>query len=85
MGFLVDGFLTHHAGLNLLEKEFPKSLINTKAIDFLANTTSVCQPLDQGIIKAWKAQYRKKWVRFLCTDYGQDKNPMKTMNILQII
>ena len=82
---LIDGFSTHHAGLNLFQEEFPQGLTNTKVIFLPANATSVCQPLDQGIIKAWKAQYRKKWVRFLCNEYGQDKDPLKTINVLQTI
>ena len=82
---LIDGFSAHHAGLNLLHEEFPQGLINTKVIFLPANATSVCQPLDQGIIKAWKAQYRKKWIRFLCSEYGEDKDPLKTINVLQAI
>lgn len=57
---LIDGFSAYHAGLNLLQEEFPQSLRNARIIFFPANVTSVCQPLDEGIIKAWKAQYRKK-------------------------
>lgn len=49
------------------------------------NSTSICKPLDQATIKAWKAQYRKKWVRFLCSEYGKDKDPLKTINALQAI
>lgn len=68
---LIDGFLVHHARLNLFQEEFPQ-----------ANATSVCQPLDQGIIKAWKAQYRKKLVRILRSGYGKDKDPLKIINVL---
>ena len=57
---LIDGFSAHHAGLNLLQEEFPQGLTNTKVIFLPPYVTSVCQPLDQGIIKAWKAQYRKE-------------------------
>lgn len=41
--------------------------------------------MDQGIIKTWKTQYRKKWVRFLCSEYGKDKDLLKTINVLQAI
>lgn len=62
---LIDGFSAHHAGLNLLQEESPQGLTNTKVIFLPANATSICQPLDQGIIKAWK-----NWVRFLYSEYG---------------
>lgn len=58
--FLIDEFSAYHAGLNLLQEEFPQGLRNAKIIFLPANATSVCQPLDEGIIKAWKAQYREK-------------------------
>ena len=38
---LIDGFLAHHAGLNLLQEEFPQGLTNTKVIFLLANAISV--------------------------------------------
>lgn len=57
---LIGGFSAHHTGLNLLQEEFPQGLTNTKVIFLPPNATSLCQPLDQGIIKVWKAQYRKK-------------------------
>lgn len=52
---LIDGFSAHYARFNLLYEEFSQSLINTKVIFLPANATFVCQPLDQGIIKGWKA------------------------------
>ena len=82
---LIDGFSAHHVGLNLLQEEFPQCLTNTKVIFLPSNAISVCQPLDQEIINEWKAKYRKKWVCFLCNEYGQDKNLLKTMNIFQAI
>lgn len=57
---LIDGFSAYKCGIDLLEAEYPDFLWNVR-IEFLpANATSLCQPLDQGIIKAWKAQFRKK-------------------------
>ena len=82
---LIDGFSAHHAGLNLFHEEYPQGLSNTKVVFLPPNATSVCQPLDQGIIKAWKAHYRRKWVRFLCAEYDKNKDPLETINVLQAI
>lgn len=57
---LINIFSAHHVGLNLFQEEFLQGLTNTKIIFLPTNATSVCQPLDQGIIRAWKAQYRNK-------------------------
>lgn len=51
-------------------------LIATRLIFFPANTTSVLQPCDQGIIYAFKQQYRKRIVRHLlhCMESGEMVN-----------
>lgn len=69
MILLIDGFSAHHAGLILIEEEFYQGRTYTKVIFLPANSTSVRQPLDQGIIKARKTQYRKKWARILCREH----------------
>lgn len=50
----IDDFSTHHAGLNWFHEEYLQGLSNTKIVFLPLNATSVCQPLDQGIIKTWK-------------------------------
>jgi len=55
---LIDGFSSHHAGFDLLEAQ-DIELINVR-VEFLpANTTAICQPLDQGIIRTFKAYYKR--------------------------
>ena len=47
---LIDGFGPHQTGIDLLEAE-DIAFLNLK-IQFLpVNATSLCQPLDQGIIR----------------------------------
>jgi hypothetical protein len=65
---LLDGFSSHHAGLDLLEAQGIK-LPNVR-VEFLpTNTTSICQPLDQGIIRIFKAHYKKHWLQYQLDNY----------------
>jgi hypothetical protein len=55
-------------------------------VEFLPpNTTSVCQPLDQGIIRTWKAYYRRRWVVYQADHYEKKEDPFQTMDILQAV
>jgi DDE superfamily endonuclease len=79
---LIDGFSAHQAGIGLAADE-GYALTNVR-IEFLPpNTTSVCQPLDQGIIRTWKAHYRQQWLRFAVAHFEQDRDPDKAMHVLQ--
>ena len=80
---LVDGFSAHVAGYRQYSESNPES--NVKVIFLPANATSICQPLDQGIIETFKAHYKRKWLAFLCDQYDADKDPFKNMHILQAI
>lgn len=40
-------------------------------VEFLPkNTTSFLQPMDQGIIRSWKAYYRRAWVNWRLAEFG---------------
>lgn len=79
---LLDGFSSHRAGLDLLEDtDFP----NVR-VEFLpANTTSICQPLDQGIIRTFKAHYKRRWLQYQLHHYERGEDPHQKMNILQAL
>jgi hypothetical protein len=45
------------------------------------NATSRFQALDQGIIAAMKAYYRRQWLQFMLECFENDCDPFKSMNI----
>ena len=81
---LLDGFSSHHAGYDLLETEGIE-LTNVR-VEFLpANTTSICQPLDQGIIRTFKAHYKRRWLQYQLDTYEAGEDPHQKMNVLQAL
>ncbi|KAL1972663.1 hypothetical protein VTN31DRAFT_7077 [Thermomyces dupontii] len=84
VALLMDNFSAHEAAIrNLNENGTP--LRNTLVINLPPNATSRYQPLDQGIIKAWKAHWKRQWVRFLVDEFDNGRDPMKTMDLLKAI
>src|SRR5436189_3042124 len=81
---LLDGFSAHQAGLDLLEAQDIK--LSNVRVEFLpANTTSICQPLDQGIIRTFKAHYKRRWLQYQLDNYEAGEDPHKKMNVLQAL
>lgn len=64
----LDNFSAHSVDLNLS---------NVKLMFFPANSTSVLQPLDQGIIHSFKAHYRKELIALMISklEVGIDFKP----------
>ena len=82
---LVDKLLAHVAGKEVLSWDPPESLTNVKLIFFPTNTPSFRQPLDQGIIRTWKAHYRRRWLAYMCNEYDARGDPLRSTNILKAI
>ncbi|XP_065671797.1 tigger transposable element-derived protein 4-like [Hydra vulgaris] len=59
-----------------------EGLSNINQMFFPPNTTSVLQPMDQGVIRSLKAHYRHKTVR-LCIKAVDNNEPMPKISILQ--
>ncbi|XP_065672149.1 tigger transposable element-derived protein 4-like [Hydra vulgaris] len=59
-----------------------EGLSNINLIFFPPNTTSVLQPMDQGVIRSLKAHYRHKIVR-LCIKAVDNNEPMPKISIFQ--
>ncbi|KAK9712065.1 DDE superfamily endonuclease [Popillia japonica] len=58
------------------------NLLNVKIIYFPANSTSIVQPLDQGIIAAFKSRFKTRLVRYALLCIESQQSNMK-WNILQ--
>lgn len=82
---LIDSFSAHNTGIDLFNVANSTGLQNTIVLFLPKNATSLCQPLDQGIIRTWKAHYRRRWLRFICDAYEADQEPMKAMHVLQAL
>jgi hypothetical protein len=81
VALLIDNFSAHESGLEIVKEE--GGLANIEVIFLPVNATSYCQPLDQGIIRSWKAHYRRRWVQFMVDEHTADRDPNKTMHVLQ--
>lgn len=84
---LIDGFSAHELGLEIRQAKEKGPMQNIKVVFLPANTTSVCQPLDQGIIASWKCHYRRRWLRFAVTEFDAvpERDPYETMDILKAV
>lgn len=83
---LMDNFSAHEAAVSELNA-LPKGsgLTNTEICWLPPNTTSVLQPLDQGIIAAFKARYRRRWITFMLEQHELGFTPTERMNVLKAI
>ena len=82
---LVDEFAAHVTGAEFLRCESPDGLENTRLILFPTNTPSVHQPFEQGIIRSWKAHYRRRWLAYMHDEYDAHKDPLRSTNVLKAI
>ena len=59
---------------------------NIKLLFLPPNTTSLIQPLDQGVIRTFKSKYRKFFLRFLIAKVDANiKDPIKEVTLLNAI
>jgi hypothetical protein len=57
---------------------------NIKLLFLPPNTSSVCQPLDLGVIKALKAQYRKKLLRHILANLDNASSSSELTNSVTV-
>ncbi|KAF2164155.1 hypothetical protein M409DRAFT_25501 [Zasmidium cellare ATCC 36951] len=83
---VMDNFSAHETAVNELDTlPAEYGLRNTEVVWLPPNTTSKSQPLDQGIIATFKACYRRHWLRYMADEVEEERDPLKTMNLLKAI
>ncbi|KAI0993065.1 hypothetical protein K3495_g15119 [Podosphaera aphanis] len=79
---IIDNFSAHVFAYQKIQQ----SLSHNVTVCWLPpNSTSRTQLLDQGIIRAFKASYRKRWLEFMLDEYESECNPLQTVNALKAI
>lgn len=77
---LMDNFLPHIQGAELAP---PPSNIRIQWLP--ANSTSLYQPLDQGITNNLKTYYRKRWLQFMINHYEANLNPLEKIMLYDTV
>lgn len=77
---LIDNFSAHESGLKFVNAD--DSQKDVRVIFLPVNVTSVCLPLDQGIIRSLKAHYRHYSVQYIVNEYSAERDPKKIMLVL---
>ena len=75
----MDNFSAHISAVD----ELSPPLRNTEVLWLTANATSRIQPLDQGIIRTFKAYYRQSWLQYMLAEFEEDRDPFSSMNLLK--
>ena len=63
----------------------PPILTNMRVVYLTKNTTPYLQPLDQGIIRSFKALYRRHYAEYLVSYLNANNSGPPEINILQAI
>ncbi|KAI0996512.1 hypothetical protein K3495_g11669 [Podosphaera aphanis] len=79
---IMDNFSAHVSAYQKIQQSLS---YNVTVCWLPPNSTSRTQPLDQGIIRAFKASYRKRWLEFMLDEYESERNPLQTVNVLKAI
>ena len=73
---LMDNFKAHIEGVELAP---PPPNVRIQWLP--PNSTSLYQPLDQGILKNLKHHYRKQWLRFIIRGFEQNTDPFQKVSL----
>ncbi|THC89702.1 hypothetical protein EYZ11_010853 [Aspergillus tanneri] len=78
VALLLDNFSAHETGF----KETRLQLQNTLIVWL---PTNQYQPLEQGIIRTWKAYWKREWMSFIMAEFERGYDPVLTMTVLKAI
>lgn len=78
---LLDNFSAHSIAYDRVLGQ----LKNTTILWLPSKSTNRYQPLEQGIIQAWKVHWRRRWVEHICVEADNDGDAMSTMDIVRAI
>jgi hypothetical protein len=81
VALLMDNFSAHEAAVKTINSSNER-LKNTLIIWLPPNATSICQPLDQGIIHSWKCHWKRQWLRYMMSEFDSGRDPQSSMNVL---
>jgi DDE superfamily endonuclease/Fission yeast centromere protein N-terminal domain/Tc5 transposase DNA-binding domain len=71
-----DNFSGHSTGL-----EDAPAPPNITICNLPANSTSIYQPMDQGIIQSLKMHYRRRWLEYMIESFKSQHNPLETHDL----
>ena len=80
----MDNFSAHELAVDLIA-ESSRPLKWTRIEWFPANTTSIYQPLDQGIIQNWKCFVKKELLLFLKDEFDSGRDFTQTHHVLRAV
>ena len=80
---LLDNFSAHERGyIDAMEQH---TLRHTRVAWLPPNSTSLLQPMDQGIINNLKVYYKRYWLEFAAHLALQDRDPLREVTLLRAI
>ena len=82
---LIDDFSAHTIGIQFIPPKHLDGLQNTRIHILPTTYIPISHPMDRGIIRSWKAHYRRRWLAYIRNKFDTGGNPMNSMNVLQAI
>ncbi|KAM9923609.1 hypothetical protein OXX59_005062 [Metschnikowia pulcherrima] len=80
---LLDELTAHKDAVSLLSGSTPLRNIE---ICFLPTISSKkLQPLQSGVVSAFKGHYRKLWLQYMVDEYDEGRSPLRSMNVLKAV